>query len=68
MEDKKRVTVLIIIALVLAVTAIVLNNMDSNEIPISKPMENSGGKIGVEIQPSPVEDKLANEASNNNHE
>ena len=68
MDDKKRVTILVIKALVLAVTAIVLNNMDSNEVPTSKLIKNSGGEIGVKIQPPQIEDKLANEADKNKHE
>ena len=64
MEDKKRVTILVVIALILAITAIVLNVMDdSRDISTSGPAgeEAGGGEIGVVIEPAPVEDKLAGE-------
>ncbi len=62
MEDRKRVIILVIIALILALTAIVLNVMDSGEVPTSRDSvgENpAGGQVGVEIQPVPIEDKLS---------
>lgn len=61
MEDKKRVIILVSIALILAATAITLNVMDSDEIPTTGAViqEPSPGQIGIEILPSPIEDKLA---------
>ena len=62
MEDNKRVIVLVTIALILATTAIALNVMDSDEIPTSKVTQEGAqdgtGELGIDIQPSPVEDKL----------
>ena len=63
MEEKKRVTVLVTIAIILALTAITLNAMDSQEISTTTPATISAGagEVGVEIQASPVEDKLTEE-------
>jgi hypothetical protein len=61
MEDKKRVTVLIIIALILAITAIALNTANS-EIPTSRNLnanQEGAGEVGVVFKPAPIEDKLA---------
>ena len=59
MENKKRVTILVIIAIILAITAIVLNTADS-EIPTSKGSDvDSAGEVGVIFNPAPIEDKLA---------
>jgi hypothetical protein len=63
MQNKKRVTILVIIALILAITAIALNSMDS-EVSTTRSVNQDhagGGKIGVEIEPPQVEDKLAEE-------
>jgi hypothetical protein len=58
MENKKRVTVLVIIALVLAITAIALNTM-SSDVPTSKTQRlPTGAVIGIDILPAEVEDKL----------
>ena len=64
MEDKKRVAILVTIALILAVTAIALNVMDSKEVPVSGNVvlsSNSPGQMGIQIQTAPVEDKLTQE-------
>ena len=63
MKDNKRVTILVIIALILAVTAIALNTSDSEQVPTSSPNIQSptGAVVGIDIQPSEVEDKLAGE-------
>ena len=61
MKDKKKVTILVTIALILATTAIALNVMSSDEIPTTKPLaqdQSGAGEIGIEIQASPIEDKL----------
>jgi len=63
MQNKKRVTVLVTIALILAITAIALNSMDS-EVSTTRTLNQDhagGGQIGVEIQPPQVEDKLLEE-------
>jgi hypothetical protein len=59
MENKKRVTILVIIALVLAITAIALNAVDS-DIPTSNKIKGlpTGAVIGIDILPAPIEDKL----------
>ena len=60
MEEKKKVTILVVIALILAITAIVLNASDS-EIPTTKDsgeVSSQGGELGVDILPVPIEDKL----------
>ncbi len=60
MKFDKRVTTLVVLAVVLASLAIVLN-VNNHVIPLTKPAEsnsNNGGVIGVNIQPTPVEDKL----------
>jgi hypothetical protein len=59
MEDKKRLTILVIIALVLAITAIALNTM-SSDVPTSTKTQGlpTGAVIGIDILPAPVEDKL----------
>ena len=64
MEDNKRVTILVTIALILAITAIALSAMDSDEIPTSKPSiqdQAGSGLVGIDIQQNPVEDKLTEE-------
>ncbi len=64
MEEKKRVIILVAIALILAATAIALNVMDSDEVPTSAPTTqetSDGGQVGVGIEPAPVEDKLTEE-------
>jgi len=60
MEEKKKVIILVSIALVLAATAIILNLMDSEEVPVSSdsPEANVGGEVGVDIEAAPVEDRL----------
>ena len=62
MEDKKKVIILVTIALILAATAIALNVMDSEEVPTTAPTidqgEPTGAEVGIAIEPSPVEDKL----------
>ena len=63
MEQKKRLTILVILALVLAITAIVLN-VTSSEISTSKPFGVISGRVsqvGIDIQPVPIEDRLAGE-------
>ena len=60
MQNKKRVTILVTIALILAITAIALNTMDSevSTTRTSSQDQTGGGRIGIDIQPSEVEDKL----------
>jgi len=61
MKDNKRVAILVTIALILAITAISLNAMDSNQIPTTRAPSlggNNGGNLGIEIQPGIIEDKL----------
>ena len=64
MEDKKRVTILVIIALVLAIAAIALNVMSADEAVPTKTVykgevQNAGGEVGVGVAPTLVEDKSA---------
>jgi len=62
MALKKGLMILIAIALILAITAVSLKLVDSNEVPtsIEGDQSNSGsGKVGVTILPPNVEDKLA---------
>ena len=64
MENKKRVTILVTIALILAITAIALNTGDTEQVPTTTPKiqpSSTGAVIGISIEPSPVEDKLAGE-------
>ena len=66
MVVKKGVIILVVVALVLAITAITLRVVDSSEVPTSTEgsVENAGsGEVGVTIIQSGVEDKLADEAS-----
>ena len=68
MKSKKRLTILIILALVLAITAISLRVLDSNEVPTSMGEDeaNAGaGKVGVTILPPNVEDKLSDNSGGN---
>jgi len=63
MESKKKMTILIVIALIIVITAISLRVLDSNEVPtsIEGDQTNDGsGEVGVTIIQSGVEDKLAN--------
>lgn len=60
MEDKKRVIILVTIALILAITAIALNATDSQVPTTGNAIKNNqGSQVGIIIQPAPVEDKLA---------
>jgi len=64
MLTKKSVTILIIIAIVLAGVAIATQLYSSDEISTTKPITGNsikGGNVGVNIIPSPIEDKLAEE-------
>jgi hypothetical protein len=66
MENKKRVMVLVAIALILATTAIVLNLMDSEILTTrtsSQGEQTGGGEVGVEIQSPQVEDRLEGDVS-----
>jgi hypothetical protein len=68
MAFKKRATVLVIIALVLAITAVTLRVTDSNEVPTSlsgDPADAGNGQVGVTILPPKVEDKLAENSGEN---
>lgn len=58
MNNNKKMAVLVAVALILAITAITLNIMDS-EVPVVRDagLENAAN-IGVDIIPTPVEDKL----------
>jgi len=64
MEDKKRVAILVTIALILAITAVALNVNDSKQIPTPdqriQPTP-TGAVIGIDIQEPQVEDKLTEE-------
>ena len=63
MLTKRGVIILIIIAIVLIGISIALQVSDTEEISTTKPITGNainGGNIGINILPSPVEDKLAN--------
>ncbi len=66
MDAKKKLTILVIVAVILAITAIVLNIADS-EVPTTRSSsdadQSSGGVIGVDIIPGEVEDKLLEETA-----
>ena len=62
MESKKKLIILVVIALILAVTSISLRVVNSSEVPTSggEGTINSGaGEVGVTIIPTGVEDKLS---------
>lgn len=60
MENKKKVTILVTIALILAITAIALNVMDSEEVPtVQRLNQPTGAVVGIEILPPEIEDKLS---------
>ena len=63
MATKKGIIILVIIALVLAVTAITLRVTDSNEIPTTRDTsfdaDTGAGEVGVIILPGEIEDKGA---------
>ena len=64
MKDNKRVVILVVIALILATTAILLNIMGSKVVPTTMPQTGdvpSGAIVGIEIQPALVEDRLIEE-------
>ena len=63
MLTKKSVVILVILAIILAGIAIVTNLTGTEEVSTDSPDggSSSGGEIGINIIPSPVEDKLANE-------
>jgi len=56
---KKRVTILVTIALILAITAITLNVIDSEVSTTAKVNQPTGAVIGIEILATQIEDKLA---------
>ena len=62
MKEKKGVTILVIIAIILAITATYLITTDS-EIPTTRDSAETGQKgpaqVGVDITPADIEDKLA---------
>lgn len=63
MGNNKRVIILVMVALVLAITAIALNVADS-DIPTKGQASQgfpTGAVIGIEIQQAPIEDKLMKE-------
>ena len=63
MLTKRGVTILIIIAIVLVGISITLQVSDAEEISTTQPITGNsinGGSVGVDVIPSPVEDKLAN--------
>ena len=63
MLTKKSVTVLVIVAVILAGVAIATQLSDTEEISTTQPITGNsinGGNVGVDVIPSPVEDKLAN--------
>jgi len=59
--NKKAITILVIIAIILASFAIVVHVFDLNEkVPTNSDkntIESSGGKVGIQILPPAVEDK-----------
>ena len=62
MDKKKRVVILVVIAIVLALIAVLLQFSDSNEVPTQKPAEKKSstgsGVVGLVIQqPSGIEDR-----------
>jgi|GEM_PF-791967 len=62
MEPKKKMTILIVIALILAITAITLTSINSREVSTTgqdSSLSPTGAVIGISIEPSQVEDKLA---------
>ena len=60
MENKKRVVILVVLAVVLALTAIALNVVDSDVSTTANVVSDSGGgNVGIYIEPGEVEDKLA---------
>jgi hypothetical protein len=62
MLTKRSVMILIIIAIILVGVAIAIQLSDTEEISTKKPITGNlinGGNIGIDIIPSPVEDKLA---------
>lgn len=61
MGNNKRVIILVAIALILAITAITLSNIDSDIPTIGQEGSPTGAVVGIEIQSAPVEDKLAEE-------
>ena len=68
MAFNKKIIILVIIALVLAITAISLRVMDSDEVPTSQDgnqIPAGTGKVGVTIFPTNVEDKLADNSGGN---
>ena len=63
MLTKKSIAILIIIAIILAGIAIAIQLSDTEEVSTTRPTDGeagSGGNIGIDVIPSPVEDKLAN--------
>lgn len=61
MGKNKRVIILVIIALFLAITAITLNATDSDIPTAGQGGSPTGAVVGIEIQSAPVEDKLLEE-------
>jgi len=67
MASKKVVitTILVLVALILAITAISLRVFGSDEVPTSAGEDQTGigtGEVGVTILPPAVEDKLAEDS------
>ena len=63
MLTKKSVTILVIIAIILAGVTIITQFSDSEEVSTTMPTTGNsikGGDVGITIIPSPVEDKLVN--------
>ena len=61
MLTKKSVTILIIIAIILAGIAIAIQLSDTEEVSTTKPVDEeakNGGNVGVSIIQTQVEDKL----------
>ena len=60
MINKKTMVVLVIVAVLLVLTAFLVNSY-SEEIKTEKEDSSlGGGKVGIEIMPPTIEDKLAN--------
>lgn len=61
MEKKRRLIILVAIALILAVTAITLSSTDSDIPTIGQDGSPTGAVIGIAIEAVQVEDKLIEE-------
>ena len=68
MEPKKKITIIVIIALILAITAISLRVTSSDDVPTSvndDTADAGAGRVGVTILLPNVEDKLSDDSGGN---